>query len=80
VFSFDQTAGSFATHTRTMPGDPRECRVHAANCAAAATTAKTAHLRATFLGLSKHWEQLAKELEIAQVLQDELNVDFPKSA
>jgi hypothetical protein len=63
-----------------MPGDPKECRAHAANCAAAASAAKTAHLRATFLALSKHWEQLAKELEIAQVLQDELNTKLPKSA
>ena len=63
-----------------MPGDPKECRVHAANCAKAASTATRPHLRATFLGLSKHWEQLARELEIAQALQDDLNVDLPKSA
>ena len=61
-----------------MPGDPRQCRIHAAHCAEAAATATTAQLRATFLGLSKHWEQIAQELEKAQALLDEQNVDFSK--
>jgi len=48
-----------------MPGDPRECRVHAARCAALAATARTPQLRAMFLDLSKNWEKLAIQLEDA---------------
>jgi hypothetical protein len=48
-----------------MPGDPRECRMHAVRCAELAVTAETPQLKATFLGLSKHWEKLAIQLEDA---------------
>ena|SRR5215469_9005053 len=48
-----------------MPGDPRECRIHAARCAALAATARTPQLRAMFLDLSKNWERLAIQLEDA---------------
>jgi hypothetical protein len=49
-----------------MPGDPNECRQHAANCRrlAQAATAKTA--RDTFLNLAATWEALATELESAE--------------
>jgi hypothetical protein len=63
-----------------MTGDPRECRIHAMRCAEAAARANTAHIKATFLGLSKHWEQLARELEKVRAFQDEQNVEFAKSA
>jgi hypothetical protein len=46
-----------------MPGDPRECRKHAARCAELAITARTPELRAKFLELSKIWEKLAIELD-----------------
>jgi hypothetical protein len=46
-----------------MPGDPKECRLHALRCAELATTAKTPQLRATFLDLSKGWVRLAESLE-----------------
>jgi hypothetical protein len=48
-----------------MPGDPKECRRHAARCAEMAVAARTPELRAKFLGLSKTWERLAIELEDA---------------
>jgi hypothetical protein len=56
-----------------MPGDPKECRKHAARCAEMAVAAYTPHLRATFLELSKHWEQLAIQLEnaFAEVAESE---------
>jgi len=46
-----------------MPGDPKECREHAARCAELAVKAGTPQLRATFLGLSKNWEKIAIDLE-----------------
>ena len=56
----------------TMPGDPRECRAQAVRYAELAAKAKTTHLRATFLGLSKHWEHVAADLEAMQAIVDEL--------
>jgi hypothetical protein len=37
-----------------MPGDPKECREHAARCAELAVQARSARLRAMFLELSKN--------------------------
>ena len=56
-----------------MPGDPKECRKHAVRCAEMAVGARTAQLRATFLELSKNWEQLAIQLEnaFAQLAENE---------
>jgi hypothetical protein len=56
-----------------MPGDPKECRKHAARCAEMAVAARTPQLKATFLGLSKHWEKLAIQLEnaFAQLAESE---------
>jgi phage-related tail protein len=48
-----------------MPGDPKECRKHAARCAELAVAARTQQLRNTFLELSKNWEKLAIQLEDA---------------
>ena len=48
-----------------MRGDPIECRKHAARCAELAVAARTQHLKAAFLGLSKNWEKLAIQLEDA---------------
>jgi hypothetical protein len=45
-----------------MPGNPNECRKHAARCAEMAVAARTPQLKATFLELSKNWE---KHLESA---------------
>jgi hypothetical protein len=59
-----------------MPGDPKECRKHAARCAEMAVTAGTAQLRSTFLELSKNWEKLATGLEdaFAQLVETENNM------
>jgi hypothetical protein len=56
-----------------MPGDPKECRKHAARCAEMAVAARTAQLRETFLDLSKNWEKLAIQLEnaFAQLAESE---------
>ena len=48
-----------------MPGNPRECREHAANCRHLAESA-SATAREAFLNLANTWERLASELEIAQ--------------
>ena len=61
-----------------MPGDPKECRAQAAHCAELAAKAKTTHLRATFLGLSKQWERLAADLEAMQAIVDEQRLDLKK--
>jgi hypothetical protein len=46
-----------------MPGNPRECREHAARCAELAVTARTSQMRITFLELAKNWENLAIQIE-----------------
>ena len=46
-----------------MPGNPKECRKHAARCAQLATEAHTEQLKAHFIMLSRVWEKLAKDLE-----------------
>ena len=58
-----------------MPGDPKECRLHAMRCAELAATAKTQQLKATLLELAKNWEKLAIGLERTQSLLDEANVN-----
>ncbi len=63
-----------------MLGDPWQCRMHAVYCAELAATAKTAFLRATFLGLSKQWEKVAADLEMMQAVLDEEVVEFNKPA
>jgi hypothetical protein len=63
-----------------MPGDPKECRMHAMRCAELAMSAKPAQLKATLLNLSKTWERLAIELETTHALLDEEKVDFKKPA
>jgi hypothetical protein len=50
-----------------MPGNPQECREHAANCRQLAKSAKGDTARATFLNLAETWEGLASELESAQM-------------
>ena len=57
-----------------MPGDPKECREHAARCAELAVKAGTPQLRAIFLGLSKNWEKIAIHLEDDFVKFDESEV------
>ncbi len=49
-----------------MPGDPRECRLRAANCRAFAANASNPAAKETFTDLAEHWERIAAELESAQ--------------
>jgi hypothetical protein len=63
-----------------MPGDPKECRLHAMRCAELAATAKTPQLRATLLDLSKNWVRLADSLEKTHALMAEDDVYFKKPA
>jgi len=46
-----------------MPGDPKDCRRHAAYCAELAIKARTRQSRAMFWELSKEWEKLAFQLD-----------------
>ena len=49
-----------------MPGDPNECRKHAASCQRLAEQATTPEAREHFLRLTAQWERLAAELEGAK--------------
>jgi hypothetical protein len=61
-----------------MPGDPKECRTHALNCALLAKSASSAESRATFLHLQRSWTRLAEELEQAEALLNDIGtVDTP---
>jgi hypothetical protein len=48
-----------------VPGDLKECRMHAANCRTLAAQA-TPSAKETFTHLAETWERLAAELESAQ--------------
>ena len=54
-----------------MPGDPKNCRLHAMHCAELARDAKAPELKNTLLNLSKTWMKLAQELERTNALLDE---------
>jgi hypothetical protein len=56
-----------------MPGDPKEARVHAANCMKLAETASSPTLQQTFFDLAKQWTRLASELDDAYALLKVLN-------
>ena len=49
-----------------MPGDPKECRMHAAKCRGLATQATTPSAKEAFANLAEHWDRLASELESAE--------------
>jgi hypothetical protein len=51
-----------------MPGDPKECRLHAFRCAELAANAHTPQLKSTLLELSANWQKLARDLEATQIL------------
>jgi hypothetical protein len=50
-----------------MPGNPRECRAHAAACRKLAREAPSREARQHFMSLALSWEELAADLESAQV-------------
>jgi hypothetical protein len=49
-----------------MPGDPKECRERARQCAELACTAETPEARSHFASLTRSWISLAAELEGAE--------------
>lgn len=49
-----------------MPGDPKECRKHALNCAEFAGRASTPEARNHFAQLARMWIRLGSELEQSQ--------------
>jgi hypothetical protein len=59
-----------------MPGDPKECRMHAFHCAELAADARSPQLKSTFLELSANWQKLAGHLEETQRLLAEEAADF----
>jgi len=50
-----------------LPGNPKECRKHAARCRELADTAPNPEAREAFIELAVTWERLAAELEAAHV-------------
>jgi hypothetical protein len=44
-----------------MPGDPKECRQHALNCARLAQTSPYPHAREHFARLARTWIKLADD-------------------
>jgi hypothetical protein len=51
-----------------MPGDPKECRLHAVRCMQLANETTNTEMRRTFVDLAHHWNRIAVELEDAQAL------------
>lgn len=62
-----------------MPGDPKECRGHAARCADLALSSPSALARERFEDLAKTWLRLAVDLERSQALLDEWGDLRPKT-
>ena len=56
-----------------MPGDPKDCRQHAANCMQLAESAISPDLRQRLIDLAKQWDRIAVELEDTQALLNTLN-------
>jgi hypothetical protein len=50
-----------------VPGNPKECRMHAANCRTLAAQATSPSAKKTFTNLAETWDRLAAELESAQM-------------
>jgi hypothetical protein len=63
-----------------MPGDPRQCRMYAVQCAELASSSIAVHLKMTLLALSQNWEKLAFDLERTQALLLEDEKHFKKPA
>jgi hypothetical protein len=61
-----------------MPGDPRECRMHAANCRALAAQASNPTAKGAFTDLAEHWDRIAGELESAETFLKAMAAIEPK--
>ena len=60
-----------------MPGDPKECRQHALNCAQFARAASTPEARDHFAQLARMWIRLADELDQTQAFLAAIEHDEP---
>jgi hypothetical protein len=54
-----------------MPGDPKECRAHAARCEELAKTAENPEHTRILMHLARQWLRLALQLERAQAVLNE---------
>lgn len=54
-----------------MPGDPKECREHAANCVEMANSSKSENDARRLIELAATWDKLAADLERAQAIIEE---------
>jgi len=61
-----------------MPGDPKECLEHAAECQRLADMAKSEHARDVFLDLAKTWIKLARDLRHSQDILGTRGGDGPE--
>jgi hypothetical protein len=62
-----------------VPGDPKECKMHAANCRTLAAQATSPAAKETFTNLAETWERLAAELESAQTFLKAMAAIDPKN-
>jgi hypothetical protein len=53
-----------------MPGDPKECRLHALKCAEIARTSPDSRTQEQFAQLAQTWLKLASDLEQSQAILD----------
>jgi hypothetical protein len=63
-----------------MPGNPKECREHAANCRSLAEQTSNPSAKEAFTSLANHWERLASELESAEAFLLAMAATEPKKA
>ena len=62
-----------------MPGDPKECRRHAARCIEMADASENEVTKSTFVNLATMWVKLAEELERAKAMIDESKIEESKN-
>jgi hypothetical protein len=55
-----------------MPGDPRECRLHAVKCLELARSAKSKTIKNNFVNLAATWQALVNQLEAQQALVEKI--------
>ena len=61
-----------------MPGDPKECRAHAAHCRDLAAQTTNPSAKEAFINLAQHWERLASELDSAEAFLLAMAATEPK--
>jgi hypothetical protein len=61
-----------------VPGDPKECKMHAANWRTLAAQATSPAAKKTFTNLAETWDRLAAELESAQTFLKAMGAIDPK--